>query len=129
MFFQCINIRQVPWEVLKTMAFGLGFQHLPRDLANVNAWKTMFDPYTETVIGDNKKALCNKVKHSQMLNSVSNEIYTCEPKSGRLTVWLSRWFRYFDISKTKMTSDSVTTLLHKHHNTRLRHVMLQDYVH
>ena len=43
--FQCINIRQVPWEVLKTAAFGLGFQHLPRDLANVNAWKTMFDPY------------------------------------------------------------------------------------
>ena len=26
-------------------AYGLGFQHLPRDLANVNAWKTMFDPY------------------------------------------------------------------------------------
>ena len=45
MFFQCINIRQVPWEVLKTAAFGLGFQHLPRELANVNAWKTMFDPY------------------------------------------------------------------------------------
>ena len=45
MVFQCINIRQVPWEVLKTTAFGLGFQHLPRDLANVNAWKTMFDPY------------------------------------------------------------------------------------
>ena len=35
--FSCINIRQVPWEVLKTAAFGLGFQHLPRDLANVNA--------------------------------------------------------------------------------------------
>ena len=34
--FQCINIRQVPWEVLKTAAFGLGFQHFPRDLANVN---------------------------------------------------------------------------------------------
>ena len=45
MVFQCINIRQVPWEVLKTAAFGLGFQHLPRDLANVNEWKTMFDPY------------------------------------------------------------------------------------
>ena len=28
MFFQSINIRQVP-----------------RDLANVNAWNTMFDPY------------------------------------------------------------------------------------
>ena len=45
MVFQCINIRQVPREVLKTAASGLGFQHLPRDLANVNAWKTMFDPY------------------------------------------------------------------------------------
>ena len=47
MVFQCINIRQVPWEVLKTAAFGLGFQHLPRDLANINAWKTMFDHYNE----------------------------------------------------------------------------------
>ena len=44
MVFQCINIRQVPWEVLKTAASGLGFQHLPRDLANVNVWKAMFDP-------------------------------------------------------------------------------------
>ena len=51
MVFQCINIRQVPWEVLKTLAFCLSFQHLPRDLANVNAWKTMFDPYSE-VRGD-----------------------------------------------------------------------------
>ena len=37
--FQCIIIRQVPWEVLETEAFGLRFQHLPRDLANVNALK------------------------------------------------------------------------------------------
>ena len=35
--FQCINIRQVPREVLKTAASDLDFQHLPRDLANVNA--------------------------------------------------------------------------------------------
>ena len=28
MVFKCINIRQVPWEVLKTAASGLGFQHL-----------------------------------------------------------------------------------------------------
>ena len=35
MVFQCINIRQVP----------------KKDLANVNAWKTMFDPYiTYTVV-------------------------------------------------------------------------------
>ena len=37
--FSCINIRQVPREVLKTEAGGRGFQHLPRDLANVNALK------------------------------------------------------------------------------------------
>ena len=46
--FSCINIRQVPWEELKTEAEGRGFQHLPRDLANVNALKIekiMFDRY------------------------------------------------------------------------------------
>ena len=37
--FSCINIHQVPREVLKTEAEGRGFQHLPRDLANVNALK------------------------------------------------------------------------------------------
>ena len=37
--FSCINIRQVPLEVLKTEAEIRGFQHLPRDLANVNALK------------------------------------------------------------------------------------------
>ena len=49
MVFQCINIRQVLREVLKTAASCLGFQHLPRDLANVNAWKTLFDPYTTEI--------------------------------------------------------------------------------
>ena len=42
--YSCINVCQVPKEVLKTEAErlpgpegeGLGFQHLPRDLANVN---------------------------------------------------------------------------------------------
>ena len=37
--FSCINIRQVPREVLKTEAGGRGFQHLPKDLANVRALK------------------------------------------------------------------------------------------
>ena len=45
MGFQCINIRQVPWEMFKTAVFRLGIQHLPRDMANVTALKTMFDPY------------------------------------------------------------------------------------
>ena len=42
-----INVRKVPREELKTSGFALGFQHLPRDLANVNEWKIMFDPYSE----------------------------------------------------------------------------------
>ena len=29
---------------MKTSGFALGFQHFPRDLANVNEWKIMFDP-------------------------------------------------------------------------------------
>ena len=40
--FSCINVHQVPWEVLKTEAEDRGFQHLPRDLANVNALKNHF---------------------------------------------------------------------------------------
>ena len=32
--FLCITIHQIPREVLKTAASGLGFQHLPWDLAN-----------------------------------------------------------------------------------------------
>ena len=34
--FSCINVCQVPREVLKTEDEGRGFQHLSRDLANVN---------------------------------------------------------------------------------------------
>ena len=35
--FPCVNVCQVPRELLKTEAEGRGFQQLPRDLANVNA--------------------------------------------------------------------------------------------
>ena len=47
MILSFINIRKGPREMLKTSGFALGFQHLPRDLANVNEWKIMFDPYNE----------------------------------------------------------------------------------
>ena len=57
MVFQCINIRQVPRKVLETVASGLGFQHLPRDLANVNEWKTMFDQYISFRINPGKYML------------------------------------------------------------------------
>ena len=43
--FSCINICEVPREVLKTEAGGRSFQHLLRDLANVMHGKTMFDRY------------------------------------------------------------------------------------
>ena len=35
---------QGPSGRLKTLGFALGFQHFPRDPANVNEWKIMFDP-------------------------------------------------------------------------------------
>ena len=47
MILSFINIRKVPREMLKTSGFALGFQHLPRDRANVNEWKIMFDPYNK----------------------------------------------------------------------------------
>ena len=63
MILSFINIRKVPREVLetegesqcpsgrlKTSGFALGFQHFPRDLANVNEWKIMFDPSIETQV-------------------------------------------------------------------------------
>ena len=35
---------------MKTSGFALGFQHFPRDLANVNEWKIMFDPSTKSYL-------------------------------------------------------------------------------
>ena len=66
MVFQCINFRQVLWEVLKTAAFGLGFQHLPRDLANINALKTMFDPYIRYTENGTKHSLPETTKEDKM---------------------------------------------------------------
>ena len=50
MILSFINMRKVPREILKTSGFALGFQHLPRDLANVNEWKIMVDPYIQVYI-------------------------------------------------------------------------------
>ena len=36
MVFHALTFAKVPWEMLKTEAVGRGFQHLPRDLANIN---------------------------------------------------------------------------------------------
>ena len=45
MILSFINIRKIPREMLKTSGSAFGFQHLPQDLANVNEWKTRFEPY------------------------------------------------------------------------------------
>ena len=45
MILSFVIICKVPREMLKTLGFALSFQHLPWDLANVNEWKIMFDPY------------------------------------------------------------------------------------
>ena len=50
MILSFINICNVPREMLKTSGFALGFQHLPRDIANVNEWERMFDPYITEII-------------------------------------------------------------------------------
>ena len=83
MVFQYINIRQeVPWERLKTAALGLGFQHLPQDLANVNAWKTMFDPYIDSQgtsqmspHWSDHEAHSRKIAHAYLVHELSSPAY------------------------------------------------------
>ena len=72
MVFHYINICQVPREMLKTSAYGLGFQHLPRDLANVNAWKTMFDPYIEKMLVFQR---CFNVEYWSVFNVAVQSIF------------------------------------------------------
>ena len=67
MIFQYINVCPVPREMLKTSAYGLGFQHLPRDLANVNAWKTMFDPYIDSFDKVQLEKLSYKTKNGDKI--------------------------------------------------------------
>ena len=80
MVFQCINIRQVPREVLKTAASGLGFQHLPRDLANVNITKTCLFKCIENFIS--KQWKFSDKKKSDILHISAQNIdceYSLEP--------------------------------------------------
>ena len=65
MILSFINIRKVqgPSGRLKNSGFSLGFQHFPRDLANVNEWKIMFDPSSITHIVQQRQSfdLCRNV--------------------------------------------------------------------
>ena len=75
MAFQCINICQVPREVLKTPASSLGYQHLPRDLANVNAWKMKNHVWSLYYWGS--QAWANSVDLSQMQQNVKSDWGPC----------------------------------------------------
>ena len=102
--FSCINIRQVPWEVLKTEAEGRGFQHPPRDLANVNALKTMFDCYycikTENICYISRNFLHYFVSlfHWCLSNAISTDNarsraghYTCRDGSNSVAPVRAYW--------------------------------------
>ena len=92
MVFQCTNIRQVPWEVLKTAAFGLGFQHLARDRANVNAWKNIFDPYNDTIMLVADRAIMIHDKQKLFyLSRMLNGIIKCARTHSGDRVHVSRW--------------------------------------
>ena len=67
--------------MLKTSVYGLGFQHLPRDLANVNAWKTMFDPYINTANAD-YNAVTRKVIGKSPFLLVAGKILSAPDKKG-----------------------------------------------
>ena len=64
MILSFINIRTVPREMLKISGFALGFQHIPRDLTNVNEWKIMFDPY---ILKNNCLAMCLAISSETLL--------------------------------------------------------------
>ena len=66
--FSCINIRQVPWEVLKTEAGGRGFQHLPRDLAIVNALKN----HVRLLLRGSCKKVCHWVRITSVLRFIKH---------------------------------------------------------
>ena len=55
-----INICKVPGEVLKTSGFALGYQHFPRDFANVNELKIMFDPFIKKGLENGQKSVKSK---------------------------------------------------------------------
>ena len=87
--------------MLKTAAFSLGFQHLPWDLANVNAWKTMFDPYNiiyENSVSDTWVVQVIKSKHELCKSENQNTDKTGGSNVSKCR--LGKWLRllYFTLN-------------------------------
>ena len=108
MVFQCINIRQVPWEVLKTMAFGLGFKHLPRDLRMLMHEKPCLIPvlYAACLHSSDDLLLFIVKKKPNRGYAVTNHMHTNHTKKCK------RWTRAkiiaLTISSVGITHDQMT---------------------
>ena len=109
MVFQCSNICQVPCEVLKTATFGLGFQQLPQDLANVNAWKTMFDPYIDP---SNTKQIYSRWQSDYFLFFRENKTWRLYESPAKQMINIKCQALSLKKAKIiKLLSDSVVTIM------------------
>ena len=73
--FSCINVCQVPRELLKTSAFGLGFQHLPRDMANGLGFQHLLWDLANVNALENNVDRCYCINSTTMLKS--NKKWPC----------------------------------------------------
>ena len=97
MILSFINICKVPRGILKTSGFALGFQHLPRDLANVNEWKIRFDPYIAKYYinickGTNKHLIFLEYKIN--VQSIFQSHKEMALKNNELQEFLEAWVPY-----------------------------------
>ena len=92
--FPCINVCQVPREMLKTEAEGRGFQQLLRDLANVNAlennvWSLLLHEINHNAEKNNKISRALFSTSLQLpcwfLHALSISIKILVPGHGRLS--------------------------------------------
>ena len=96
------------WLLLLHKFNGLGFKHPPPDLANVNAWYTMFDPYTESTFIDGTKNSALLRKNRKQLGQIEWETKYCSKtvrrrgnkfigpfcKLGKCITYLKFWRSY-----------------------------------
>ena len=102
-------------ELLKASAFGLGFQQLPRDLANVTAWKNMFDPYNviKRVQCSEKHTFTNYTStswfvivyqiHVDILGKCLKQKTRPDKNMGLLILWSVRFKHQDRIGSTQLT--------------------------
>ena len=92
-----INIRKVPREISKTSGFC--FQHLPRNLANVNEWKIMFDPYNVMGISLNisRDKTFHEINMMLKLNKLPREPYKYIANTIKYVLVMTN---YLDFPKT-----------------------------